>query len=307
MYHKIILAGGSGFLGKAMADYYKDKAEEIIILSRRKGINRENIRFELWDGKDEASFAKHLENSDLLINLSGKNVNCRYTKENREEIFRSRLEPTDALEKAIQSIQRPPKLWLQAASATIYRHAEDRLQDEETGETGNGFSVDVCKAWEAHFRKWETPATRKAVLRIGMVLGRDESVFPYLRNLACFGLGGHQGTGSQYISWIHVQDFVRSTEWLLKNEALSGTFNVTSPDAVTNKEFMKLMRKTYGIPFGIPSPKWLLEIGAIVMGTETELVLKSRWVYPKRLLDSGFRFNFPKAEPAIHELAARRV
>lgn len=307
MYHKIILAGGSGFLGKALADYYKDKAEELVILSRKQTAGNGNLRYELWDGKTGGSWVKSLENSDLLVNLSGKNVNCRYTADNRDKILRSRTESTNALGKAVQSLANPPKVWIQVASATIYRHAEDYGQDEENGEIGSGFSVEVCKAWERHFRDWETAGTRKIVLRTGMVLGREESVFPYLRNLVQFGLGGYQGTGSQYISWIHVQDFVRCTEWLLQKEMLDGTFNCTAPEAVTNKAFMKMLRQTYGIPFGLPSPKWLLKLGAAIIGTETELILKSRWVYPKRFLENGFRFSFPKVDHALHELAGTRV
>jgi uncharacterized protein len=307
MYRKIVLAGGSGYLGKTLIEFYRKNCEEIIVLSRGKPSGNGNVRYVSWDGKTLGDWYKELEFSDMLFNLSGKNVNCRYTPENRKEIIRSRIEPTRVLAEAILQLDNPPKLWVNSGSATIYRHAEDCPQDEENGELGYGFSVDVCKAWENAFWETETPGTRKALLRIGMVLGRDDSVFPYLRTLVYTGLGGYQGTGNQYLSWIHQQDFVRIVEWLNQNKTQSGTFNCTAPGAVTNQTFMRFMRQAFGISFGIPSPKWLLEIGAAIIGTETELVLKSRWVYPKRLLDAGFRFSFPKAQTAINELASSRL
>jgi uncharacterized protein len=303
MYNKIILAGGSGYLGQVLADYYKDKAKEIIILSRQVGVNKGNIVYHQWDAKSKGEWVKQLEGADLLVNLCGKNVNCRYILENRWAILNSRIIPTALLEAAIKGLSHPPKLWLQCASATIYRHAEDHYQDEENGEIGEGFSVEVCKAWEDCFMKLEVQGVRKALLRVSMVLGRNDGVFPRLKNLVLSGLGGCQGKGNQYVSWIHEQDFARITEWMLLNESLSGVYNVTAPEAVTNKSFMQLLRKVYRIPVGIKTPGWLLEIGAILIGTETELVLKSRWVYPKRLLGSGFRFLFPTVKDAINDLA----
>ena len=307
MYNKIVLAGGTGFLGNVLVDYYQDKAKEIVILNRRTSKTVGNVRFVKWEVENEVAWIIELENSDLLVNLCGKNVNCRYTLRNQKEILESRTRPTEALGKAMKSLKNPPRLWINAGSATIYRHAEDRCQDEYGGELGTGFSIEVCKAWEESFWKWKTPGTRKIALRIGMVLGSKDSVFPYLRRLVYSGLGGYQGMGNQYISWIHQQDFARATEWLVQNEELEGVFNCTAPASVRNRFFMKQMRQTYGIPVGVPMPKWLLEIGAVIMRTETELVLKSRWVYPRRLLESGFQFSFPNAEMAIHELASQRV
>lgn len=302
MYNKIILAGGSGYLGQVLTDHYKNKAKEIIILSRQASAKRDNITYHQWDAVTKGDWVKQLEGADLLVNLCGKNVNCRYTSENRNAILNSRLLPTALLEAAIKELSQPPKLWLQCASATIYRHAEDRYQDEENGEIGEGFSVDVCKAWEECFMKTEVTGVRKAVLRVSMVLGCRDGVFPRLKNLVLFGLGGCQGRGNQYVSWIHEQDFARITEWILLNESFSGVFNVTAPEAVTNKSFMQQLRNAYRIPIGINTPQWLLEIGAILIGTETELILKSRWVYPKRLLNLGFRFQFPNVQEAIKDL-----
>lgn len=307
MINRIVLAGGSGYLGRVLADYYKDKAHDIVILSRKAHASQGNVRYLVWDGRTAGPWTEALEGCDLLINLSGKNVNCRYTEQNRREIFSSRLEPTKALGEALKTLKNRPRVWIQAASATIYRHAEDRHQDEETGELGSGFSVDVCRAWESVFWEQETPGTAKVVLRIALVIGRSDGVFPRLKNLVRFGLGGHQGTGLQYVSWIHEHDFARTTEWVFEHGKDGDTLNCVSPQASHNKEFMRLIRNSYGIPIGLPAPQWLLEIGAAIIGTETELILKSRWVYPGRLLERGFKFSFPEPGEAIREVLGSRV
>jgi len=306
-YRKIVLAGGNGYLGQVLAKYYKDLAVEVIILSRKAAVAEGNTRTVVWDGKTEGDWTKALWGADLLINLCGKNVNCRYNEKNKAEIIASRTVPARLLNRVVVQMQNPPKLWINAASATIYRHAEDHAQDEQNGEMGYGFSIDVCRQWEAAFFETETPKTRKIALRIGIVLGRHDSVFPRLLNLVKCGLGGPQGDGEQYISWIHEQDVARSTAWLLENTALEGVFNCTAPIAIKNGLFMKTLRKAYGIPFGLPSPQWLLEIGMLIIGSETELVLKSRWVAPKRLLDSGFKFQFAEARHAIHDILSLRI
>lgn len=301
-YKKIVLAGGNGYLGRVLANYYKDKTKEVVILSRKERETEHNIRTVVWDGKTWGKWAAELVNADMLINLCGKSVNCRYTEKNKAEIFASRLIPTELLGIAIKDMSEPPKLWINVTSATIYRHAEDHPQDEETGEIGEGFSVEVCKTWEAAFNKYDTPKTRKITLRMGIVLGRNESVFPRLLNLVRAGIGGKQGNGNQYFSWIHEHDVARIMEWFFDNPKLQGIFNCTAPNAIKNKELMGTIRKTYGIPFGLPAPKWLLEAGAIMIGTETELILKSRWVMPKRLLDSGFEFQYKTVGDAIKDI-----
>jgi uncharacterized protein (TIGR01777 family) len=306
-YHKIILAGGNGYLGGILAEYYKDLAHEVIILSRKSAEPKANVRTLLWDGKTEGSWAGALYGADLLVNLCGKNVNCRYTAKNQQEVFASRNVPTRLLNQVVSKMEHPPKLWINATSATIYRHAEDHAQDEYTGEIGYGFSIDVCKQWEAAFFETETPQTRKVALRIGIVLGRYDSAFPRLLNLVKCGLGGRQGDGQQYMSWIHEQDVARSTEWILDHDHLDGVVNCTAPVAIKNELFMKTLRQAWGIPFGLPSPQWLLEIGMLLIGSETELVLKSRWVAPGRLLDSGFKFHFAEARHAIHDILSLRM
>ncbi|TCD01658.1 TIGR01777 family oxidoreductase [Pedobacter psychroterrae] len=301
-YNKIILAGGNGYLGQVFAEYYHNLATEIIILSRKPAASQGNITTLVWNGVDEGEWSKSLDGADLLINLCGKNVNCRYTAKNKAEIIASRVNPTILLGKVIAKLQNPPELWINITSATIYRHAEDRPQDEETGEIGYGFSIDVCRQWEQTFFETSTPQIRKIALRMGIVLGSRDGAFPRLLNLVKFGLGGKQGDGQQYVSWVHEQDAAKCTEWLLQHKELSGVINCTAPEAVKNTTFMKLIRNAYGVPFGLPSPAWLLEMGAVVIGTETELILKSRWVAPKRLVDSGYSFIFPRAEHAIKDI-----
>ncbi len=307
MYNKIILAGGSGYLGSVLAGFYREKAGSIIILSRSVRMGEGNTRYVQWDGKTEGPWCAELENADLLINCSGKNVNCRYTEKNRKEILSSRLEPTAILGKVIAKLKKPPTTWINLASATIYRHSEDRPQDEENGEMGTGFSVGICKAWEKTFLENETPNTKKIILRVSFVLGRNDEVHPKLLNLVRFGLGGHAGSGKQYVSWIHEMDFCRITEFVHLNGRDREMFNCTAPFAISNKELMKILRQSYGMPFGLPTPQWLLEIGAVIIGTETELVLKSRWVYPKKLLDRGFVFHFTEAGPAIRDIISTRI
>jgi uncharacterized protein (TIGR01777 family) len=305
-YKKIILAGGNGYLGGVLADYYKNLADEVIILSRKFRTADENIKTLIWNGRTEGEWAQNLNGADLLINLCGKNVNCRYTKENREEIISSRIIPTQLLGNVIEKLEHPPKLWITVTSATIYRHAEDRPQDEETGETGYGFSINVCRQWEDTFFGISTPYTRKIALRMGIVFGHADGVFPRLLNLVKYGLGGKQGDGEQYVSWIHEQDAARCTEWLVGHEEMDGVINCTAPEPLKNTMIMASIRKAYGIPFGLPAPAWLLVLGASVIGTEVELILKSRWVLPKRLLDNGYPFLFTKAEYAIKDILSTR-
>lgn len=303
-YGKIILAGGNGYLGGVLAKHFSSMANEVIILARKPQAETGNIKTMLWDGKTIGEWAQSLQEADLLVNLCGKNVNCRYTEKNKKEIFDSRLIPTRLLGKAIKEMENPPKLWINITSATIYRHAEDRPQDEFTGEIGNGFSIEVCKAWENSFFENETPNTRKIALRMGIVLGLKDGAFPRLLNLVKLGVGGKQGNGEQYMSWIHEEDAARSIEWLLNHPEIEGVVNCTAPEAIKNHVFMRSIRKAFGRSFGLPAPAWLLAIGAKVIGTETELILKSRWVKPAVLLDNGFEFRYGKIDEAMRALRA---
>jgi uncharacterized protein (TIGR01777 family) len=343
----IVLAGGSGFIGQALAARW-GKDNRIIILSRgrggagahnnvygrrdlrthnntygRKQLRAEDgysIRYRHWDGRwdhrfdgdrqpgddrTSQSWVRELEGCDLVVNLAGRSVNCRYTARNRQEIFDSRTDATEALGEAIRQLTVPPKLWINITSATIYRHAEDHAQDEYTGEIGEGFSVEVCQRWESCFFSQRTPFTRKIALRTAIALGDGGVMEPYLR-LVRFGLGGRQGNGRQRFSWVHVDDIAGAIEWLFDRPELEGVYNMSAPGSTTNACFMDTLCRLTHTPIGLPSPEWLLRLGARIAGTETELLLKSRWVAPAKLLDAGFRFRYERLEKALQEIIKKR-
>lgn len=304
---KIVLAGGSGYLGAVLTDFYKDKTNQIIVLSRGPESTQGNVHTIHWDGKTSGPWTHHLENADLLINLTGKNVNCRYTEKNKREILDSRIDSVRVLGEAVRRLRQPPQLWIQSSSATIYRDSEDKLMDEQTGEIGNGFSENICIQWEKAFAEQSLPGTRKVVLRTGIVLGRSDSALPRLINLVRVGLGGPQGKGTQYSSWIHERDVVSVIEWIRLHPEASGVFNCTAPQPVPNTVLMRELREKLNVPIGLPTPSWLLAIGAAMIGTETELILKSRKVYPQRLLDEGFVFEFPDLKAALGDLCPVEV
>jgi uncharacterized protein (TIGR01777 family) len=305
----IVIAGGTGFIGQAMATAWA-KENKVTVLTRNiKGaannafggsITADGVNYVQWDGKTTGEWVQAIDGCDLLINLAGRSVNCRYNDENKKEILHSRLDAVHVLGKAVNMIQQPPELMINVASATIYRHAEDRPQDEVTGEVGSGFSVDVCKAWEEAFYALTLPQTRKVILRMAIVLGRGGVLVPY-SNLAKSGLGGHQGNGRQMFSWIHIDDVIAMTEWLYEHKEQHGTYNASAPQPVPNSAFMKMLRAHYEMP-GLPAPKWLLEIAALLKGTETELLLKSRWVIPARLQQEGFIFRYPELKECLTDL-----
>ena len=239
-----------------------------------------------------------------MVNLAGRSVNCRYTARNQREIFESRTDATHAIGEAIAKTVDPPKLWINASSATIYRHATDRPQDEYTGEIGKGFSVAVCQKWEKEFFEQRTPLTRKIAIRTAITLGHGGLLVPYRRMLK-YGLGGRQGSGRQLYSWVHIEDAGRAIEWLLDRSELEGVFNIAAPGPVSNECFMATLRRCLGIRIGLPAPAWLLRWGARIIGTETELLLKSRWVVPTRLQETGFVFRYPRLETALQEIFHR--
>jgi uncharacterized protein (TIGR01777 family) len=299
--------------------HYFGSDNHIIVLSRQSVNTRNNaysptlllpkdgydVTYRRWDGRHvEKHWATELEGADLLINLAGRTVNCRYTAKNKKEIFDSRTGTTTALGEAIRGCAVPPKCWINAASATIYRDASDRPQDEYTGEMHNDFSVQVCKAWEKTFYEQATPYTRKAVLRMAITLSNGGVLVPYFRLLK-FKLGGRQGSGKQMYSWVHAEDVCRVMEWLYEHPGCEGTYNCSSPYPVTNEYFMKALRSAAGHRTGLPAPAWLLAIGAKLIGTEPELLLKSRWVVPTRLKQAGFVFKYPKLKDALQSIIAQ--
>lgn len=287
---KIVIAGGSGYLGKLLTNHFKkDKANEIYILSRTPKLDTENVHYLVWDGNSKGYWTQFLEHTDVLINLTGKSVNCSYTAENKAEIYRSRLESTKVLCEVVQELKHPPKVFIQSSSATIYRHSEDKLMTEKNGEIGVDFSMDVCKKWEATFNSYNLSKTKKVITRTSIVMGNSGGAFPLIKRMTKFGLGGKQGSGNQFISWITENDYVNAIEFLIHQE--SGVYNLCAPNPIKNSEFQKVVRQKLKIPFGLNSPKWLLKIGSKIIGTETELLLKSRNVYPEKLLQKGFIFT----------------
>lgn len=300
----LVIAGGTGFLGQALARHFVRKNWTVKILTRHP--DKPILAGELikWDANSDGPWVGELENATALINLCGESVNCRYHARNREAILNSRTEPTRVLASALRSVVNPPKIWLNAASATIYRHSVDKPMDEDTGEHGTGFSVTVCEEWERAFFEPELPRVRRCALRTSMVLGQAKnSVYPILARLAKCGLGGKLSSGKQLVSWIHEKDFVRAVEFVIENEDIAGPVNITAPAPVRNSVFMGLIRKSLGISFGIPHFKPLLEIAAWLLRTETELTLKSRYVVPNILLRNRFVFHYPFLDEALYHLA----
>lgn len=303
-----VIIGANGFLGRYLCRHFARNGREVVAIARhRKGWSGDGMFLE-WDGRNPGPWAYALEGAELVINLSGRSVNCRYNDGNREAIRRSRVESTGAVGRAIAACRVPPKLWINASTATWYRHAEDKPQDEWHGEPGAGFSHDVAEAWEnAFFAAKVPPETRKVALRMGMVLANEPgTVYDILTGLTNRALGGAMGGGSQRVSWIHMEDFLRAVDFISRDPFMDGIINLTAPDFPSNRELMRHFRETIGMPLGVPSAKWILEIGAAFMDTETELILKSRWADPLRLREAGFRWRHPRAADAIEDLRRSR-
>jgi uncharacterized protein len=284
---KIIIAAGTGFLGKNLDKYFTTLGHKVIILTRNPS-KTNHIR---WDGKSLGNWISHLEGADVLINLAGKSVDCRYTEENRSEILRSRIDSTHVLQQAVDQLTHPPKLWLNASSATIYIHAETQQMDEESGIIGDDFSMGICKQWEAEFFKINNTLTRKVALRTSIVLGEDGGAYPKMKMISRMGLGGYQGHGRQMMSYIWIEDFCRAIDFIISRDDITGPINITSPHPMSNNDFMNKLATHTKPLFKLPSPIWLLEIASIFLRTETELLLKSRNVIPKILNEKGFKWQ----------------
>lgn len=312
---KIIIPGGSGQVGTILTRAFRADGHETVVLSRSAAAVNADWRVIKWDAETLGDWAIELENADVVINLAGRSVNCRYTPENRREIIESRVKSTKIVGEAISKASNPPRVWLQASTATIYAHRYDAPNDEITGVTGGGepdapdtwkFSIDVAETWEKAANEADTPRTRRVLLRSAMTMSPDkDGIFDVMLELVRRGLGGTSGDGRQYLSWIHDADFIRSILWLIEREDMSGAVNLAAPNPLPNREFMRVLREAWGTSFGLPANKLMLEIGAILMRTETELVLKSRRVVPTRLLESGFEFEFPNWAEAARNLCDR--
>ena len=299
--NKLVIAGGTGFVGEAMIKLLTPKFKQVVVLTRRPQVSTLHVTYVQWNGVDGGNWQKEIEHSDLLINLCGKSVDCRYTEANKKAILDSRVQSTLALGAACIAAKAPPKVWMNAASATIYAHEENHPHTELDGRIGSGFSVDVCTAWEGIFNEIPLNQTRKIILRMALVLGNAGGVWPKLRSLTKLGLGGQMGNGNQMISWIHEKDLTKAILFAYENE-MEGPVNLSAPAPLSNQEFMKMLRQKTGTKFGLPASNWMLELCAKLIGTETELILKSRYVMPEKLLQSGFKFEFPSLPSAMKML-----
>ena len=311
---KILIPGGSGQVGTVLARAFQQRGDEVVVLSRTQ-TNAVPWRVVKWDGETPGDWASEIEGADAVINLAGQSVNCRYTSENRRILIDSRVKSTRVVGQAIGQVVNPPRVWLQASTATLYAHRYDAPNDEATGIIGGSepnapdtwrFSIDVVKKWERELNAAATPETRKVLMRSAIVMSPGHGgPFDMLLRLVRFGLGGRFGDGREYVSWIHHQDFVRTIDWLIQHEDLDGPVNLAAPNPLPNSEFMRSLRDAWGIPFGLPSTEWMLELGAFILRSETELMLKSRRVVPTRLLESGFTFQFPTWAEAARDLCTR--
>ena len=315
---KLVIAGGSGQVGMILSRAFHKEGHEVVVLSRQpaRAYGQAPWRIVPWDARTSGAWEAEIEGADVVINLAGRNVNCRYTAGNRRAIMDSRVDSARAIGNAIARAAHPPRVWLQASTATIYAHRHDAPNDERHGIIGGNepgtpetwrFSIDVAKAWErAVSEVGPLPGTRTVLLRSAMTMSPDAGgIFDTLLGLVRLGLGGRAGDGRQFISWIHEEDFIRAIRFLIDHETLSGPVNLAAPEPLPNAEFMRALREAWGIRFGLPAAGWMLEIGAVFLRTETELILKSRRVVPGLLMEQGFEFRFPTWPEAARDLCRR--
>ncbi len=308
---KAVLTGGTGQLGRMLERHWRAAGHDVVVIGRRTS--------PAWDGRSLGPWADALDGADLVVNLAGRTVNCRYTAENLRQMMSSRVDSTRVVGEAVAQAKAPPRLWLQMSTATIYAHRFDADNDEEHGEIGGSDaerargapqkwtrSVAVAKAWEQALSDAPTPSTRKVALRATMVMSPDAGgIFDVMSRLTRFGLGGAAAGGAQYVSWIHDVDVVRAVDFLVAHEELSGPVNLASPTPLPQRDFNLALRAAWNVPIGLPASRWMLSLGAFFMRSETELLLKSRRVVPGRLVDAGFSFHFPTWPEAAADLVAR--
>lgn len=302
----MVIVGGNGFLGNHLRQHFQRLGYRVVVIGRNVGPGPDSVR---WDARRPGPWAAELEGAGLLVNLAGRTVDCRYNEANQREIIASRVDSTRALGQAVAACAVPPRVWLNSSTATIYADTEgDKPANTEAhGVIGTGFSVEVARAWEAAFAACAAPATRKVALRTSIVLGRAGGAFPVMAKLARLGLYTPQGTGRQWVSWLHIEDFCRAVEFLATKTEEAGAFNLCAPNPLTNRDFNLLLGRELRPWLRLPQPRWLLEIGAFALRTETELILKSRKVHPARLLELGFNFTFPTCEAAVKNLLPRQA
>ncbi|MEM9382155.1 MAG: TIGR01777 family oxidoreductase [Planctomycetota bacterium] len=317
---KLVLPGGSGHLGCLLVEHLTARGHEVVVLGRGDGAGiADGARFVPWSGRwdprgADAPWAREIDGADAVVNLAGRSVDCRYDKTNLEEMLGSRVDSTVAVGRAIEAAAAPPSVWLQMSTATIYAHDPPAPQDEDTGTLGGGepgapaywrFSVRIAEAWERALADADVPSTRRVAMRTAMVMSaRRGGAYAILRRLARLGLGGTIGDGAMYMSWIHEHDFVRAVDRLLEDDALEGPVNLAAPEPLPQRSFMRALRRSIRAPLGLPQPRWMVELGARLLGTDSELVLKSRRVVPGRLAEAGFAFRYPRWEEAARALAS---
>lgn len=310
---KVVIPGGSGQVGQAIARAYASDGHDVVILSRGGAVAAGRVV--QWDGRRLGPWAEELDGADLVVNLAGRSVNCRYTDANLQAMMDSRVDSTRVVGEAITRAVRPPGVWMQMSTATIYAHRFDAPNDEAKGLIGGeepgvpgywAYSVQIARKWEQALADAPTPVTRKVALRTAMVMSPDRGgVFDVLLRLTRLGLGGPAAGGRQFVSWIHDRDFIRAIRFLYERDDLSGAVNLAAPGPLPYRDFMRAIRETCGIRWGLPATKWMLEIGAWALRTDTELIVKSRCVVPGRLLDEGFAFDFTDWPTAARDLVTR--
>jgi uncharacterized protein len=309
---KVVIPGGTGQVGAILDRALTSEGHEVVVLTRSPSGERQ-VR---WDGSTLGDWVRQIDGSDVVINLAGRSVSCRYTPENLEAMMRSRVDSARVVGEAIAAAARPPKVWLQMSTATIYAHRFDAANDELSGVIGGdepgvpgywAYSVDIARNWEAAQERAATSRTRKVALRAAMVMSPDRGgVFDVLSWLARLGLGGPVAGGRQYVSWIHDRDFVRAVRFLIEREDLTGAVNLAAPGPLPQRDLMRILRDAWRMPVGLPATAWMAGIGAFALRSDTELLLKSRRVVPGRLLDAGFTFDYPQWTAAVADLAPRR-
>ena len=307
-----MIPGGSGQVGTILARALHAAGGEVVVLSRHP--SSAPWRTVAWDARALGPWAREIDGAGVVINLAGRSVNCRYTQANMDAIMTSRVEATRVVGEAIAQAKRPPQLWLQASTATIYSHRFDAPNDDISGVIGGSepgvpaywkWSIDVARAWEQAQAEAATPATRRVAMRAAMVMSPDRGgIFDTLLKLVRRGLGGTAGSGQQYVSWVHHSDFVRAVRWLVDHDHLSGPVNIAAPNPLPYADFMRVLRRAAGVPVGLPATEWMLKLGAVIMRTDVELILKSRRVVSARLMQDGFSFTFPEWPGAAQDLVA---
>jgi uncharacterized protein len=298
---RIIIAGGSGFIGTALTQELIARDYEVVVLTRSPSERGDGIKEVEWDGEHLGEWIKCLDGATAVINLTGKNINCPHTPENLRELTASRVNSVNAIAAAILHVKTSPRVWAQASAIGFYGDTKDNLCDENSP-AGNDSLAEICKQWEAAFASAKTPATRKVLLRIGFVLGRDGGALPVLAKLTKCFLGGSAGSGKQFISWIQLADLTRMFVEAIENADLSGTFNAAAPKPVTNKEFMHELRRVLHRPWSPPAPEFAVRLGARLMDSEPSLALAGQRCAPKRFLAAGFEFHFSELRPALEEI-----